>query len=119
MGKRFTALRVIGTIFKVLGWIALLLGLLGAILVLVAALTLDFDAAGVNFGGPVAGVVAFIVILLLAIIQFLVLYAIGESIYVFLSVEESSRRAAYFSQQIFTSSQSQAGYVAPPPEYEG
>lgn len=119
MGKRFTALRVIATIFKVLGWIALLLGLLGAILVLVAALTLDFDAAGINFGGPLAGVVAFIVILILAVIQFLILYAIGESIYVFLSIEESSRRSAYFSQQIFSSSHSQAGYVAPPPEYEG
>jgi len=116
MGKRFTALRVIGTIFKVLGWIALLFGLLGAVLVLVASLTLDFEAAGINFGGPLAGAIAFIVILLLAVIQFLILYAIGESIYVFLSVEESTRRAAYFSQQIFTASQSR--YAVPPPEYE-
>ncbi|MBN1136759.1 MAG: hypothetical protein JXM73_09235 [Anaerolineae bacterium] len=116
MGKRFTALRVIATIFKVLGWIALLVGLLGAVLVLVAYITLDFEAAGVDFGGPLAGVVAFIVILLLAVIQFLILYAVGESIYVFLSIEESSRRAAYFSQQLFAASQS--GYTVPPPDYE-
>ena len=116
MGKRFTALRVTGTIFKVLAWIALLFGLMGAVLVLVASLTLDFEAAGINFGGPLAGVIAFIVILLLAVIQFLILYAIGESVYVFLSMEESSRRAAYFSQQIFTASQTT--YAVPPPDYE-
>jgi hypothetical protein len=116
MGKRFTALRVTGTIFKVLGWIALLFGLMGAVLVLVASLTLDFEAAGINFGGPLAGIIAFIVILLLAVIQFLILYAIGESVYVFLSMEESSRRAAYFSQQIFAASQTT--YAVPPPDYE-
>lgn len=118
MGRRFTALRVIATIFKVLGWIALLIGLIGAVLVLIAALTLDFEAAGIGFGGPLAGVAAFIAILVLAVIQFLVLYAIGEAIYVGLSIEESTRRTAYFSQQIFTNSQSQAGYVAPPPDDE-
>jgi len=117
MGQRFTALRVIGTVFKVLGWIALLFGLLGAVLILVASLTLDFEAAGINFGGPLAGIVAFIVILLLAVIQFLILYAIGESIYALLSVEESARRTAYFSQQIFTASQ--ATYSVPPPFDEG
>ena len=116
MGKRFTALRVIGTIFKVLGWISLLFGLLGAVLVLIGSLTLDFKAAGINFGGPLTGIIAFIVILVFALVQFLILYAIGESIYVFLSVEESARRAAYFSQQIFTASQSK--YPVPPPDYE-
>jgi hypothetical protein len=85
-------------------------------LVLIGALTLDFDAAGINFGGPLTGIIAFIVILLLAVVQFLVLYAIGESIYVFLSIEESARRSAYFSQQIFNSSQS--SYPVPPPDYE-
>jgi len=118
MGKRFTALRVIATIFKVLGWIALLLGLLGAILILVASLTLNFEAAGIDFGGPLAGAVAFVVILLLAVVQFLILYAVGESIYAVLSIEESTRRSAYFSQQIYTISQSQSGYVPPPPEHE-
>ncbi len=117
MGKRFTALRVIATIFKVLGWIALLLGLLAAVLVLVAALTLNFEAAGINFGGPLAGVIALIVILLVAVVQFLILYAVGESIYVVLSIEESARRSAYFTQHIFNASQ--GAYSVPPPEEEG
>jgi len=117
MGKRFTALRVIATIFKVLGWIALLFGLLAAVLVLVAALTLNFEAAGINFGGPLAGVIAFIVILLVAVVQFLILYAIGESIYAVLSIEESARRSAYFTQHIFNASQ--GTYSVPPPEEEG
>jgi len=116
MGRRFTALRVIGTVFKVLGWIALLFGLLVAVLVLIASLTLDFEAAGIDFGGAVTGVVAFIVILLFAVIQFLVLYAVGESIYVFLSIEESARRSAYFSQHLFNASQ--VNYAIPPPDDE-
>jgi len=116
MAKRFTALRVIATILKVLGWIALLFGLLAAVLVLIAALTLNFDAAGINFGGPVAGIVAFVVILLVAVLQFLLWYAIGESIYVFLSIEESTRRSAYFTQHMFNATQ--GTYTVPPPEDE-
>jgi hypothetical protein len=100
----------------VLGWIALLVGLLAAVLVLVAALTLNFEAAGINFGGPLAGIIAFIVIVVVAVVQFLILYGVGESIYVILSIEESARRSAYFSQHIFNASQ--GGYTVPSPEPE-
>ena len=116
MGKRFTALRVVAAILKVLGWIALLSGLLGAVLALIASLRLDLRFAGIDLGGPLAGIIAFIVILLVALMQFLVFYALGESIYVFLSIEESARRSAYFSQQLFTASQST--YSVPPPDNE-
>jgi hypothetical protein len=116
MGKRFTALRVVAAILKVLGWIALLSGLLGAVLVLIAALTLNFKAAGIDFGGPLAGIIGFIVTLLFALVNFLILYALGESIYVFLSIEESARRSAYFSQHIFNASQ--PGYALPPEDHE-
>jgi hypothetical protein len=38
-------------------------------------------------------------------VQFLVLYAVGESAYLFLSIEENTRRSAYFVQQLYTSQQ--------------
>ncbi|MEJ2296203.1 MAG: hypothetical protein P8Y23_15745 [Candidatus Lokiarchaeota archaeon] len=41
MDRRFTALRVIGTIFKVLAWIALILGLLAAIGALVLGFVME------------------------------------------------------------------------------
>ena len=120
MGKRFTALRVIGTIMKVLAWIVLLLGLFGAIVILIMALTLDnqLGITSLEVGGPLAGIAAFVVILVLAIFQFLFLYALGESIYVFLSIEENSRRTAYFGQQLFSASQSAYPVPTPTPDYE-
>jgi hypothetical protein len=120
MGRRFTALRVIGTIFKVLAWIALLSGLFGAILVLVTSLTLDnqFEAAGLDLLGPATGIAAFVAILVVAILQFLFLYGTGELFYLFLSVEENSRRTAYFTQQMFAASQSNYPLPTTPVDYE-
>ena len=41
MNRRFTALRVIGTLLKVLAWIALVLGFLVAALLLILGLTVQ------------------------------------------------------------------------------
>lgn len=115
MERRFTALRVIGTIFKVLAWIALLIGLFGGIVVLIVSLTVDsrFEATGLDLlSGPLTGVAAMVAILVFAILQFLFLYGIGELFYLALSVEDSSRRTAYFTQQMFAASQS--SYPLPP-----
>jgi lipopolysaccharide export LptBFGC system permease protein LptF len=115
MDRRFTALRVIGTILKVLAWIALIFGLLAAIGSLVLGFTLNnqLGISGLDVGGPLAGIALFVVILVIAILQFLFLYAAGEFLYLFLSIEENSRRTAFFLQQQYTLQQ--GGYVAPPP----
>jgi hypothetical protein len=121
MGRRFTALRVIGTIFKVLAWIALLAGLFGGILILVTSLTLDnqFEATGLDLlGGPITGIAAFVAILVVAILQFLFLYGTGALFYLFLSMEESNRRTAYFTQQMFTASQTNYPLPPTPVDYE-
>jgi len=120
MDRRFTALRVIGTIFKVLAWISLILGLLGAIGALVMAFTLSDPERllGLNLGGPLAGIAVFVVALIIAVFSFLCLYAIGESVYLILSVEENTRRAVYIAQQQYTSYQAQYPSPAPPPIYE-
>jgi hypothetical protein len=115
MDRRFTALRIIGTVFKVLAWISLISGLLGAIGMLILGFTLTGQQSllHIDLGGPLAGIALFVVSLILAIFGFLVLYAIGESVYLFLSIEESTRRTAYLVQQQYTVYQ--GGYPSAPP----
>jgi len=114
MDKRFTALRVIGTIFKILAWIWLILGILSALGVLVAGFTLGDQQMplGLDVAGPLTAIAAFVAILIITILYFLILYAAGESIYLILSIEESTRRVAYFAQQQYTSQQ--PAYPSPP-----
>jgi hypothetical protein len=118
MDRRFTALRIIGTIFKILAWISLIFGLLGAIGLLVLGFILSSSQAffGLDLGGPMAGIAMFVVILVISIFSFLSLYAIGESIYLFLSIEENTRRTAFITQQQYPSTSFQAPYTVPPAE---
>jgi len=120
MNRRFTALRVIGTIFKVLAWISLILGLLGAIGALVMGFTLSGSQGvlGLDLGGPLAGIAVFIVFLIIAVFTFLCLYAVGESAYLVLSIEENVRRTAYFVQEQYTSNQAHYPSPAPSSIYE-
>lgn len=101
MARQFTALRVLGTIFKILGWLWLIVGLLGAIgtLVFGFALTDQIGLPGIDIGGPLAGIAGFVVAVVVAILNFLLFYAMGEAIYLFLCIEENTRRTAYFIQQ--------------------
>ncbi len=107
MESRFTALRVIGTIFKILAWLGLIFGLLGAVAVLAIGFlgTEPGGLFGLEMVEPLVGIAMFVVLLIIAVIYFLSLYAIGESIYLFLSIEESTRRTAFFLQQQYTAQQ--------------
>jgi uncharacterized membrane protein len=116
MEKKFTALRVIGTVFKILAWISLLVGVVGAVLALIAGITMSGDdLLGLNLGGPLAAIAMFLSILIVAVFYFLALYAVGEAIYLALAIEENTRRTAYVIQQQYL----QSGYASPPaPAYE-
>jgi len=118
MDRRFTALRVIGTVFKILAWISLILGLLAAILALIAGFTMggQQELLGVNLGGPLAAIAAFIVTLIISIFNFLMLYAVGDAVYLALAIEENTRRTAYLMQQQYMGYQ--AGYPAQPGVYD-
>ncbi len=122
MDRRFTALRVIGTVFKVLAWISLIFGLLGAIgmLILGFALSGEQGPLGLDLGGPLAGIAMFVVALIIAAVSFLALYAVGESVYLLLDLEENTRRTAFILQQQYTSSyQSPYSPTSPlPTDYE-
>jgi len=116
MDRRFTALRVIGTVFKILAWISLILGVIAAIGMLILGFTLSEQSGllGLELGSSLAGIAMFVVLLIITVFGFLVLYAIGESVYLFLSVEESTRRTAYLAQQQYTTYQ--APLPAQPPQ---
>lgn len=103
MNRRFTALRVIGTFMKVLAWIALILGFLSSVLLLILGLTLQepLGIIDLELGGALAGVVGFVLVLVSSVTAFLFLYAGGDFVYVLLSLEDSARRMAYFSQETF------------------
>jgi hypothetical protein len=118
MSRQFTALRVVGTIFKILGWLFLIVGVLAAIgaLVFGFALTDRFGIPGIDLGGPLAGIAGFVVALVVAIVEFLVFYALGEAIYLFLCIEENTRRTAYFIQQQYAPPQPVYSPPMPPDE---
>jgi hypothetical protein len=98
MDKRFTALRVIGTVLKILAWISLILGLLGAVGSLIFGFSLSSQEGLLGLD--------------LAVVYFMILYAAGESIYLFLSIEENTRRMAYLMQQQYAPHQ--PAYPSPP-----
>jgi len=120
MERRFTALRIIGTVLKILAWIALLFGILGAIASLVVGFGLSGQEAllGLDLAGPLGAIAMFIAVLIVAIFNFLVLYAAGEAIYVFLATEENTRRAAYILQQQYVTYQPGYPSPTPPPVYD-
>ena len=120
MDRRFTALRVIGTVFKILAWISLILGVIAGIGMLIVGFTLSGQEGllGLELGGSLAGIALFVVLLIIAVFGFLTLYAIGESVYLFLSIEENTRRTAYLAQQQYTAYQSPYSPPEPPVDQE-
>lgn len=98
MEKRFRALRIIGTIFKVLAFIVLALGLLW-ILIFFVSMLVGGAAVSRNDLGPLmaSGIFAFLIALLVlfgAVVEFLVLYATGEAIFLALAIEENTRESS-------------------------
>lgn len=128
--KRFGVLRLVGTLLKILAWIVLVLFILFAIVVGIAGPTLPLlgpmfaDLAtqvtpGVAGGGIVIGIVALIV----GLLYFLMLYAVGESVHLQVAMEENTRLTAALLLRMHQDSQVEpdaeyaAGYAGEP--FEG
>lgn len=112
MEKRYTALRFIGTLYKVLGVIAaaitliVILGVCATSLLGGAALggigrQLGVDQQGLAgiFGGLLGGFFAVFLAVLYGGGAAITLFAIGEGIYLLLSLEENTRTTARLLQQ--------------------
>ncbi len=105
MEKKFRVLRIIGTAYKILAWIVLVVGVIFSIGMLLTSILgggmlSQFgqeysEIAGVAWAFSVAGgIVAFIVFLVVTVVCFLLLYAIGEYIYLMIAIEENTRLTA-------------------------
>lgn len=101
MERRFTALRVFGTLLKVCAWITLILGLLSAVLVLVLGFSVGSGLGlfALEQESGLVGILSFLIILILAVVLFLFLYAVGEVLFALISIEENTRRSAYILQK--------------------
>jgi hypothetical protein len=122
--KKFTVLRIIGTLWKVLAWIALVLGIIASVGVLLAGVlggpmmrqTIPVPE-GASWAYSVAGgIIGFIAMLIGTIVYFLMMYAVGELIYLLIAIEENTRHA---SEQIQWMAQQvpEADYTPPPAAY--
>ncbi len=93
MEKRYTALRIIATLYKVIGVILGILAIFGAVLTLVVRPSFDFGFGpfGLNFG---FALVAAIVELIVGFLSALGIYAVGELIFLLVNIEENTRFTA-------------------------
>jgi len=100
MEKRFTVLRIIASLYKIIAWVVLALGVLGAVAAVVfpAVLTslAEEQFGALMLGSVMGGVLAAIAVLIVAVVHFLVFYAVGELLYLALAVEENTRETAYY-----------------------
>jgi hypothetical protein len=101
MERKFRVLRIIGTLWKVLAWIALVVGTLSALGVFLVGVLGSGGVVWRYLGqdpgvmpaalGLVSGIAGGIVGLIAAIIYFLILYAVGELVFLLLAIEENTR----------------------------
>ena len=106
MEKRFRSLRVVATLLKVLAWIVLVAGILAAVgIVAVSAIqgsmgapspVLERMPMASQLVGPLAGLVVAVGVLLGTLLYFLLLYASGDVLHLWVSIEYNTRETAYY-----------------------
>ncbi|MFN8490258.1 MAG: hypothetical protein U0350_21905 [Caldilineaceae bacterium] len=112
--RRFGVLRFIGTLLKVIAWIVLILAILGAIGMVVGSSQLGTIITNSNpalrslFSTPAGAIVTGVVVLLIGLIDFLILYASGERIHMYLAIEENTRLTAALLLRMHQDSQQDA-----------
>jgi hypothetical protein len=119
MERKFRALRTLAALYKVLAWVLLIGGILLATLVILFGILASVNGTSPLFNGfPLLGEIDGIVealalaglILLYALIQFVVLYAVSEAIYVILAIEQNTRETAYYLRGEAMSNSPSGGY---------
>jgi hypothetical protein len=108
MEKRFSILRLIGTVYKVLGGIAAVLTLLSVVgfclfTVLGGAASSSFGRGSQVFAGllssGIIGVISALLTLLYGGIASITLFGAGEAIFLMIALEENTRTTAQLLQQ--------------------
>jgi len=100
MEKRYGVLRFVAALWKILAWLILVLGFLGALATLILGIV-GVGSPGLWRGlgmdplygrGAVAfGVVGFLVGTVSSVIYFMLFYAVGQLLLLFIDVEENTR----------------------------
>ena len=108
MERRFKILRLVGTISKIKAWVILILGLLasvGSLLVSIfggevlrRVIPPEQIPGGPRLYGVAGGLIVFVVSLVISAVYFLLCYAVGEAIHLFLAIEENTRLTAQLLQ---------------------
>lgn len=107
MEKKFRVLRIIGTLWKVLAWITLIGGILLSFAILLGGIlgsgaAIPLFRPETRFGPTasiiVSSVVGFIFGLIITALYFLILYAVGELIYLLLAIERNTRQTVQLMQ---------------------
>lgn len=125
MEKKFRILRIIGTLWKVLAWVALVGGILLSLGILLGGVlgsggTIPFlfrqEMATPAALRIVYGIGGFIISLIASIVYFLILYAVGELIYLLLAIEENTRRTRQLMED--SAGTGTGRPASPPPPFE-
>ncbi len=91
MERRYTLLRIVSFLFKLLAVILLLVSLVGLAFFLVRVIGRTGHGGGLGqWVQAVSGLVLFV----WAFIEFMILYAVGESLNVLMAIEENTRASA-------------------------
>jgi len=112
VNRKFSVLRLIGSVYKILGIVSGVLTLIAALGIclmsfLGGALVDQFQrevggmtgSAFALLGGAAGGVIAAGFVLIYGAVMTLVLYGAGEGIYLLLALEENTRATAIYLQQ--------------------
>ena len=122
MEKRFTVLRIIGTVWKVLAWFELVIGVIMAVMVLLMGIlgraviprALDVPGGASWLFSVAGGILGFIAVLIGTIIYFVLLYAVGELVYLLLAIEENTRLTSQQVQWLVQETPEPDAVYAPP-----
>jgi hypothetical protein len=111
MDKKYTALRVIGTIYRVLGIITLFITIIAVIGICgtsvlggsaMDAISSQYSSSSGNTGlisGLFGGIIFSIFAIIYGGLMSITLFAFGEGVYLLISLEENTRRTALLIEQ--------------------
>jgi hypothetical protein len=106
--KKYRALRAIAFVFQVLAWVSLVLAILGAVgavgagllgIMTIPALENIFGAY-LKIEGAVVGIIGAVGVLLVGIVNFVLLLAGSDYIYVQLDIEQNTRLSSEYLRQV-------------------
>ena len=115
MEKRYGTLRFIGTMYKVFGVIIAVLTVLGTLFAMFGGAFIDFGF-GVRggTGAVLVGIVVGIVYLIIGLIGSVVVYSVGELVYLLINIEENTRFSAIVLRDRLAAPQPVQQPVMPP-----